>query len=102
MIAVDPVTGAQTVLSQGGSLSTPFGIAVDAAGRILVADTSAAFGGDGQGAVIAVDPVTGAQTILSRADNFINPSGIAVVPEQAAVVPEPASLLPFAAAHTRS
>jgi sugar lactone lactonase YvrE len=71
VIAVDPVTGAQTVISQAGNFSSSFGIALDAAGRILVADFSAGLGF--QGAVIGMDALTGAQTIISQGGNFRAP-----------------------------
>ena len=83
VVRVDPATGAQTIVSQGGTIVEPVRIALDANGNILVGD---------QGvwtAVIRVDPVTGAQTMISSG----NYGGIAVVPQNYIAVPEPASLL---------
>jgi hypothetical protein len=40
VIRVNPVNGAQTVVSQGGAFFSPFDIAVEASGDILVADRS--------------------------------------------------------------
>lgn len=56
----------------------PFGIALDAAGDILVADANAF---DFNGAVIRVDPPTGERSTVSAGGTFRNPYGIAVVPE---------------------
>jgi len=71
---VDPATGAQTVISSGGSFHQPCGIAVEASGSILVGDR----GGSGIiGKVIRIDPVTGQQTVLSSGGS---PCGIAIEP----------------------
>ena len=43
---IDPVSGAQTTVSSGGSFVAPFGVALEADNDILVAD-SEAFGGSG-------------------------------------------------------
>ncbi len=75
VIRVDPVIGAQTVISSGGSLSGPEGLTFDAAGQILVVfdDPNAISTG-----VMRVDPVTGAQTVISSGGNLVDPRGIAV------------------------
>jgi Bacterial Ig domain len=57
VIAVDSATGAQTTVSSGGSFVNPSGVALEADGDILVADTIAG--------VIRVDPATGTQTTVS-------------------------------------
>jgi glucose/arabinose dehydrogenase len=75
IIRVNPLTGAQTTVSSGGSFVDPFGIAIAANGDLLVADASA-FGGPG--GIIRVDPGTGAQTTVSSGGSFVNPSGIAI------------------------
>jgi hypothetical protein len=75
VIRVDPVTGAQTTVSSGGSFSDPVGVAIAPNGDILVVD-SGAFGGPG--GIIRVDPVTGAQTTVSSAGSFFTPAGIAI------------------------
>ncbi len=61
VIRVDPVTGEQTLISQGGFFKDPENVVIDSDGNILVADGRAA----DRGAIIKVDPVTGDQTILS-------------------------------------
>ncbi len=73
VIRVDPVTGAQTIVSSGGLLQSIHSVAVEANGDIVVADTGAA-------AVIRIDPVTGAQSIVSSGGTLGWPWGIAVVP----------------------
>ena len=66
------------MVSSGGSLAQPFGIALETDGDILVADLHAF---DGSGGVIRVDQATAAQTEVSSGDSFVDPAGIAVVPE---------------------
>lgn len=82
VIRVDPLTGAQTAVSSGGNFHGPTGIALDAAGYILVADVD--FGGSpgvsGPGAIIRVDPSTGAQTVISSGGSFVGPVRVAVAP----------------------
>lgn len=70
IIRVDPATGAQTVISSGGSLLGPIGLALDAAGNILVVN----YARD----VIRVDPVTGVQTVVSSGGFFVIPYDIAI------------------------
>jgi len=84
LFRVDPVTGARTVLSDFGAGPnqgvTPFGVAVEASGQILVIDWQAGTGADG--ALFRVDPVTGARTVLSDfgvgANQGVDPYGVAV------------------------
>lgn len=82
VIRVDPLTGAQTTVSSGDNFHGPTGIALDAAGHILVADVD--FGGSpgvsGPGAIIRVDPTTGAQTVVSTGGTFVGPVRVAVAP----------------------
>ena len=80
VIRVDPVTGAQTTASSGGSFVDPIGITVEADGTILIADR---FAGPTffTGGLIRVDPANGAQTILSSlstGDDLTNPTAVAV------------------------
>lgn len=76
IVRVDPVSGVQTVVSSGGSLVNPNGVATDAAGDIIVADESAF----GSGGIIRVDPSTGVQTTISSGGLFQGPAGVAVAP----------------------
>ena len=82
VIRVDPATGTRTAVSENGaptggpSFVDPSGLAVDSAGRIVVADASAV--------VIRVDPVSGVRTAVSQnaapagGPSFDNPVGIAI------------------------
>jgi hypothetical protein len=74
VIAVDPTTGTQEVISDN-TINTgtdlfldPRGIALDDSGNILVSDISS--GPGNSGAVISVNPTTGQQTLVS--DNAVN------------------------------
>ncbi len=75
LFRVDPKSGVRTVLSdfgnpaQGALGEEPFGVAVEAAGPILVMDANA--GTDRKGALFRVDPKNGARTVLS---DFGNPA----------------------------
>jgi sugar lactone lactonase YvrE len=78
VIRVDPATGRQAVLSGNGLFSHPLGLAVEPAGRILVAnETSTAAG------VAAVDPVTGAQSAVTPNA----PSDLLRLPARVALAP---------------
>lgn len=72
IVKVDPDTGAQTLISSGGVFQSPFGIAIDAAGKIIVASDAG---------IISVDPVgapASNQTVISSFGNFINPRGVTI------------------------
>ena len=89
LFRVNPATGARTVLSdfsdggKGPLGSYPYGVAVEASGKILVADQDAA-GPAYLGALFRVDPVTGFRTLLSDFGNLaqgplgVDPAGVAV------------------------
>ena len=82
-------TGQQVLISNDDTstedeLFLPMGVAVDAAGRILVADWQ--LQGQPDGNVVAVDPATGEQTVLS--DNATSTADLLVDPEDILVVPE--------------
>lgn len=62
VVEVDTATGSQRVVSSGGSLVAPSGIAVDGSGRVFVSDYGAIGGG---GAIFEIDPTTGDQTVLT-------------------------------------
>ena len=70
--------GRQSVLSQGGLFGSPFGVTVDAAGAILVANEMQPAAG-----VAAVDPVSGEQAVVTpnAADDLLR------LPERVAVAP---------------
>ena len=70
IIEVDPLTGAQAIISSGGVLRHPYGVAIDAAGKIIVGDIGAG--------VVSVDPATGHQTVISSGGFLSNPIGVAL------------------------
>ena len=69
LIRIDPLTGDQSVLSQGGQFKDPWAIAIDRdTGSIYVADSG--YDNDrptinAAGKIIKVDPVSGAQEIIA-------------------------------------
>jgi len=79
IIRVDRSDGSQTVLTEGGELLNPTGIAVAPDGRVFVADSAGPFMPDQFGRIIEVDPVSGDQTVLASGDLLEQPSGIAVL-----------------------
>lgn len=68
ILRVDPVTGAQTLVSSGGFLSFPIGIAVGSAGDLVVAEAT-------NDAIVRVDPVTGAQSLIASG---VDPMALAI------------------------
>jgi len=83
VIHVDLHNGTQTVLSSGGNLVGPVGIAADENGRIVVGDPYTINPESPDlydGGIIMIDPVSGDQTLIARGqDNYLNPRGIAIV-----------------------
>jgi sugar lactone lactonase YvrE len=90
IIRIDPTTGARTLVSSntapagGPDLVHPWGLAIEADGSILVADSTAF--PQGNGGLIRVDPVTGTRSVLSRnglpagGPNLAHPTDVAVAP----------------------
>jgi sugar lactone lactonase YvrE len=76
IIRVDPATGAQALVSQGGELVDPAGIAVAPDGTLFVVE-NVGVGPARDPAVIRIDPATGAQSVLTRGGNLCYPFGIA-------------------------
>jgi hypothetical protein len=85
IIRVDPASGAQTVVSRGGELVDPAGIAVAPNGTLYVLE-NVGLGGNprvplgGRPAVIRIDPATGNQSVVTRDDALCYPFGIALEP----------------------
>ena len=74
VVLLDPATLDTTFVSYGPLVRTPFAVAVDWIGRILVADWNSG--------VVTVDAAGGAQSVLaSPADLGGNPAGICVAPQ---------------------
>lgn len=62
VIRVDPATGAQTLVAEGGGLVDPAGLTVAPDGTIYVLEN---VGVNGVPAVLRVDPASGSQTVVS-------------------------------------
>lgn len=102
---IDPATGNQTTISSGDLFTTPFGIAIEPGGDILVADE---FGG----AVFRVNRVSGTQTVVSSGGLLQTPVDVAIDSngnilvadfrffDAANKVPEPSTTLGFLALGT--
>jgi DNA-binding beta-propeller fold protein YncE len=69
ILKFDLTTNTQTVLSSGGSLVEPHGIAIDpSSGDLYVADEN----GD-NGRILRVDPITGSQTVVTTGGLLMDP-----------------------------
>jgi PKD domain len=79
IIRVDPVSGAQTLVAQGGELVDPSGIAVAGDGTLYVVE-NVGVGPARDPAVVRIDPGTGAQSVVTRGGNLCYPFGVAVEP----------------------
>jgi hypothetical protein len=90
VIRVNPITGAQSAVSNGGLFVDPSGIALAGNGDILIADPNA-FGGNG--GVIRVNPSSGIQTVvasgLQPGNLFVDPTGIALAANGDILVADP-------------
>jgi sugar lactone lactonase YvrE len=85
IIRVDPASGAQSVVSAGGELVDPAGIAVAPDGTLFVIE-NVGVGPARDPAVVRIDPATGAQSVVTRGGNLCYPFGIAVEPNGVLVV----------------
>jgi hypothetical protein len=79
IIRVDPASGAQSLVSQGGELVDPAGIAVAPDGTLFVIE-NVGVGPAQDPAVVRIDPASGAQSVLTRGGNLCYPFGIAREP----------------------
>jgi DNA-binding beta-propeller fold protein YncE len=77
IVRVDPRNGMQSLVSRGGELVDPAGVAVAPDGALYVLEN---VGVGGLRGVIRIDPVTGAQTIVAQGGELCNPFGIAFEP----------------------
>ena len=83
VIRVDPATGNQTLVSEGGRLVDPAGIAVAPDGALYVLEN---VGAGGTPEVLRVDPATGAQSVVTSGNLLCYPFGIAIEPAGTLVV----------------
>ena len=82
VIHLDLSTGIQTLVSSGGNLVGPVGIAIDQNGQLVIGDPYT-INPDSRdlydGGIIRINPVGGGQTLIARGqENYVNPRGIAV------------------------
>jgi len=70
VLRIDPTSGAQTVVSQGGLFSRPTALAIEADGKIVTANRTLP-------GVVRVDPQTGGQTIVAS-QPIVDPFGLAL------------------------
>ncbi|PWU12070.1 MAG: hypothetical protein C5B50_22200 [Verrucomicrobia bacterium] len=88
IIRLDAHTGMPSVLTHGQNLVGPLGIAVDAMGRLIVADpytinpkSPDIRDGGYDGGIIRINLNNDRQSLLTRGqDSYVNPRGVAVVP----------------------
>ena len=83
VIRVDPASGRQSLVSRGGALIDPAGIAIAAGGAVYVVEN---VGSDGTPGVIRINPRTGAQTRVAEGGALCNPFGVALEPGGSLVV----------------
>jgi DNA-binding beta-propeller fold protein YncE len=91
VIHIDPETGTQTIITQGGFLNTSnntaLAIALEENGQILVLDVAITFAdGSSRAGIVRVDPATGTQTLVTTGNLLTFPRGIAVEPDGQIVV----------------
>ncbi len=83
VIRVDPATGRQSMLSRGGALVDPAGIAIAPGGTVYVVENVGTTGFPG---VIRIDPRSGAQTRVAEGGALCNPFGVALEADGGLVV----------------
>jgi DNA-binding beta-propeller fold protein YncE len=83
IIRVDPVTGRQSIVTQGNLLVDPAGIALARNGLIYVVEN---VGTLGTPSVVSVNPANGAQTLVTQGGQLCYPFGIAVHPDGSLLV----------------
>ena len=87
VVAVDPGTGVQRVLSTGGVMVHPEGAAIGMDGALYVVDPDA--GSGGRGLVLRIDPSSGAQTVVCASTAFLDPNGIVADTDGTLLVADP-------------
>jgi hypothetical protein len=92
IIRVDPATGGQTLLLAATASNDFFGIARDADGNFIVADSGlntdkpALVSPGIPGRIIRVDKTTGVQTVIAQGGNIVHPYGVAFDPLDMSIV----------------
>jgi sugar lactone lactonase YvrE len=83
ILRTDPGSGSLVEISrngpQGNLFRRPYDLALEADGKLVVADIGEPNRKDG--AVIRVDPLTGRQSLVSSGGEFFDPAGLAVAPD---------------------
>ena len=82
LIGIEASTGNQRIVSSGGLLGVPFGIAAEARGTLLVANAQV---------LLRIDPQTGSQKVLSAGGFFRAPLAVAVAASASSVRKMPPS-----------
>lgn len=77
IVRIDPVTGAQSLVTQGGLLQASHQIATGPTGDLFVSDGQAL---DDRGAIIRVDPVSGAQSFVTMGGFVELPTDLSFTP----------------------
>jgi PKD domain len=83
VIRVDPVSGRQSVVTQGEHLVDPAGLALAPDGLIYVVENVGTSGSPG---VVSVNPATGAQTVVTQGGQLCYPFGIALSRDRSVLV----------------
>jgi PKD domain len=83
IIRVDPVSGRQSVVTQGGHLVDPAGLTLGPDGLIYVVENVGTSGSPG---VVSVNPATGAQALVTQGGQLCYPFGIALASDGALLV----------------
>jgi sugar lactone lactonase YvrE len=88
ILRVNPLTGAQRVIAQGGLLKNPQALAISG-NDLYVTDVATLDGNFGIGRVIHVDAQSGAQSVIAQGGYLVGPVGIAVDESGRLVVGDP-------------
>lgn len=89
IVKVDPLSGAQTLIAQGGMLSGPQAVVVDASGDILVADGVPSGGPTPTAQILRIDPATGSQTLICEGGLLQAPYGMTLDSQGNILVADP-------------
>jgi streptogramin lyase len=93
IVRVNPQSGVQRILTQGGYFKSPQAIAVQG-DDIYITDVATADGNFGIGRIIHVDAQNGKQTVVSTGGYLVGPVGIAVEADGQLIVGDPYTINP--------